>query len=112
MDKVTEDNEGYSMTYLDDSIRTMIEKMIDSWMKDPKVTEETYRFILEKQGIEPNLETVLSFIAGIIYGASDGAYAVKYERLMNVVERKELIELMNIIIFEIRQALASTRIEE
>ena len=100
------------MTYLDDSVRTMIERMSDSWMKDPKATEETYRFILEKQGIEPNLETVLSFIAGIIVGASDGAYSIKYNRLMNVDERKELTDLMNRRIFEIRQALASTRIEE
>lgn len=78
-------HEGYSITYLDDSVRTMIEKMIDSWMKDPKVTEETYRFILKEQGIKPNLETVLSFIAGIILGASDGVYAIKHRRLMNLM---------------------------
>jgi hypothetical protein len=100
------------MTYLNDSTRTMIEKMIDSWMKDPKVTEKTYRFILEKQGIQPNIETVLSFLTGIIIGTSDGAYAVRYNRLMNVVERKELTELMNRRVSELRQALLSTRIEE
>jgi len=90
----------------------MIEKMIDSWMKDPKTTEKIYRFILEKQGIKPNIETVLSILTGIIIGASESVYSVRYKRLMNVVERKELTELMNRRASELRQALLSTRIEE
>ena len=100
------------MTYLDDSVRTMIEKTVDSMMKNPKVTEETLRFILKKLGIEQNLETALSFIAGTMYGVSDCFYTLRYNRLMNVIERKELIELMNRRAFKIREALAYTRIEE
>jgi hypothetical protein len=96
---------------LDNTARVMVEQIIDNIMQDPIVAEETYRFILKKQGIEPNLETILSFITGLLNGAVEGFYTFTHERLLNSDERNRLAELLKRRAFELRQAFMSTRIE-
>ena len=102
---------GNGMKKLDNTARIVVEKNIDSMINTPKETEETYRFIIGDQGIEPNLETILSFVTGMLMGVVDGFYYSKYKRLMDNDERNELLELLKRRAFELRQAFISTRIE-
>ena len=99
------------MTGLDKEARIIVEKNIDSIIKNPKKAEESFRVSLIMQGIQPNLETVLSMITGYIEGLVESNYIVRYNRQMNMDERNNLNELLNRRAFEIRQALLSTRIE-
>ena len=99
------------MKDLDEDARIMVEKNIDIVIKEPKKYEEAFRSILKVQGIEPNLETILSFIIGLLAGMADGIYVFKYERTTNADEKKELMELLNRRAFEMRQAFVSIRIE-
>lgn len=99
------------MKDLDDEVRILVEKNIDAIIKKPKEIEEAYRFILREQGIQPNLETILSFITGMLAGIADSFYRFKYERLTNLDEKDELIELLKRRAFELRQAFIGARIE-
>ena len=100
------------MKGLDENARIIVEKNIDSVINEPEQTEKAFRNTLREQGIEPNLETVLSSISGYIEGIVDGFYYHEYNRLMNDDERKELTQLLKRRAFEIRQTFVSTRIEE
>lgn len=100
------------MEGLDKDARTVLERNVDDILKKPKGMEETFSSTLRAQGIEPNLETVLSFITGLLLGIVEGIYDCKYDRLMNSDERDELDELLKRRAWEIRQALMSTRIGE
>lgn len=96
---------------MDKDVRIKLEKEVDSILKDPKWVEETFSSALRAQGIEPNLETILSFITGLLVGIADGVYFLKFSRSMNSDEIVELVELLKRRAFEIRQAFISTRIE-
>ena len=96
---------------MDDGIRTIVEKNADSAIKKPKVAERAYANILRSQGIEPNLETVLSFLMGHLTGIVDGMYVHKHKRLPTSDENDELNQLLKRRAWEIRQAFMSTRIE-
>lgn len=92
--------------------RSLIERTIDRILKDPKEMEKNIRWALGAQGIEPNLETVLSFITGTVWGGVCVFLHFRYNRTMNSDEQEELIELLQRRAFELRQAFVSTRIEE
>ena len=100
------------MKSLDKDARIIVEKNIDTLIKYPKRAEKMYRDSLRRQGIEPNLETILSSIAGYIEGLVEGFYNLKHGRALNEDERNELFDLLHRRAFEIRQAFVGTRIEE
>jgi len=97
---------------LDNNVRSLVEEEIDNILKSPKETEEDARFVLTLQGIEPNLETVLSSITGMILGRVMQVYRLIYKRKMTPDELIELVELLKRRAFELRQAFISTRIEK
>lgn len=96
---------------LEDDIRVAVEKEIDKFLKEPKEYENAFRNILTAQGIEPNLETVLSYLTGVLYGFADGLYLEKYRRPMTLEEGEELMSLLRRRAFEIRESIIGTRIE-
>jgi len=100
------------MAKLDDRVRMMLEKNIDTVIDNPEGTELSYRSMLTFQGIEPNLETVLSYLVGMLIGAADGSYVAYHQRLMSSDERMKVLELLKRRAFELRQAFLRTRIEE
>lgn len=99
------------MKDLDPDERSLLEEAIDKILKNPEKTEEDVRWVLRTQGIEPNLETVLSFITGVIYGGLSIFHQFKYKRDLNPDEQAESIQLLKRRAFEMRQVFIGTRIE-
>jgi len=100
------------MGSLTDEARIVLEKNIDNILKKPEAAEEIYSIVLREHGIEPNLETVLSFITGFLTGIMQHFYIVAYNRSLNPNEIKTLIALMKRKAFEMRMAFLETRIKE
>ena len=71
------------MESLDKEIRLDIEKQIDYIYEEPEVWEPMFHRFLIKQGIEPNLETVLSIIAGMCIGMA-------YEQIKSLIDHGHL----------------------
>lgn len=94
----------------DKKLRLAIEETIDNLLKEG--TEENVRSILIEQGIEPTLETVLSHIAGTIFGLANGYYAAGYKRPMNTDEGMELLKFIKRRVYELREEFVKTRIKE
>lgn len=101
-----------AMVELDEDVRMWLEKEVDKVIKDPKRIEGFYSVILKGQGIEPNLETLLSFLTGALTGYIQAMYVAKYDREPTSEERLELVKLLKRRAFEMRTAFVSTRIEE
>lgn len=92
--------------------RLLVERNIDSIIKDPKSYEEWFSDILREMGIELNLETMVSFSSGFVVGMIQEFYYKTLNRSVNHEETTELYEIMKRRAFEIRMALMTTRIEE
>ena len=73
---------------VDDDAKSFLEKYIVAIFKEHEDFEDIFRNILCGQGVEPNLETILSYIIGNVIGFLDGFYLSKHNRTMNVNERK------------------------
>jgi len=99
------------MDSLNNEIRTLVEKEVDNILKKPRKMEDSIRLTLSVQGIEPNLETVLSYITGLILGRVLQVYVSIYNREITHNEMNELIQLLKRRAFELRQTFISTRIE-
>ena len=95
---------------LDRVIRLSLEETIDNFIKTPVESEEIVSILLEAQGIEPNLDTILSLIAGTAWGLATGFYLKKYKRIMNKDENIELIQLIKRRAWELREAFIEKRI--
>ena len=100
------------MAGLDSEIRAALEESIDNFLEDAEGSEKIISIILEAQGIEPNLETLLSFIVGNAWGLMIAFYTTRYQRGMNDDESKDFIQVMKRRAWELRQAFIGTRIEE
>ena len=100
------------MAGLDKEARSNIEDTVDLLLKDPKKYEVSYSEALKKLGIEPSLETVLSFSSGYILGLTAGHIISRYKRIMKIEEVTEFLNLMKRRAWELRQAFIGTRIEE
>ncbi len=100
------------MTGLDGDARSVLENSVDMILKNPKEFEIMYSNALREQGIEPNLETLLSHITGVLFGIVSGVCVFKHKRSLYPEEVNELITLLKRRAFEIRQAFISTRIEQ
>ena len=99
------------MAGLDKDARTYLEAQFDEMLKDPKSYEESFSIILEGQGIEPNLESMLSLVAGYILGGLVNFYHLKYRRMLNDDEKSDLLQIMKRRAWELRQAFIGIRIE-
>ena len=99
------------MAKLDETVRMWLEKEVDIVIKDPKKIEEFFSLILRGQGIEANLETILSFLTGFLTGYIQAMYVIKYGREINPDELLELIKLLKRRAFEMREVFIGTRIE-
>jgi hypothetical protein len=95
---------------LDEEVRARVEQVIDDHLKDPIGIEDYYKGILIAQGIEPNLETILAFIAGNFLGLANALYIVKFMRRMNNEEKNAFIELMKRRAYELREAFMLARV--
>jgi len=95
---------------LDNEIRLSLEKTIDHFIKTPVESEKNASLILETQGIEPNLEAILSSIAGTAWGFTQAFYIVKYSRNMNEDELIDFYQLMKRRARELREAFIEPRI--
>jgi len=100
------------MAGLDDRARIALESCIDDTFKDLEGYEESVSLILREQGIEPDLESILSFIAGFLNGLAHAYYLREYDRPMNDIELDDLSKIMKRRAWELRQAFMSTRVEK
>ena len=100
------------MESLDKEIRLDIEKQIDSIYEEPEEWEPMCRSFLTGQGIEPNLETVLSIIAGMCVDMAYEQINKKFDRSWTPEEAYALNSLLARRSFELRHRFLSTRLEE
>ena len=100
------------MVNLDPSVRIFIEREIDSILKDLQNIEQNSRLALQELGIEPILETVLSFIFGMILGRTNDVYQIKYKRNLTSEEFQALLPLLKRRAHELKEAFIKTRIND
>ena len=100
------------MSKLDDEARITVEANLDDAIRNPEVAERAFKLVLRKQGIEPTIETVLSYVVGNLHGLVYGFYIHKHGRILNDDENKDLADLLRRRAFELRDAFLRTRIEE
>jgi hypothetical protein len=104
-----ESKRGATMMEFDSEARVAVEQNVDAIIMDALIMEEAFSYTLSMQGIEPNLETLLSFICGGLYGLINGIYHVKHGRSLNSDEAKEVDKLIKRRAWEVRQAFMGTR---
>jgi len=99
------------MSLLDSTARDILEENIDGVLERPEEFEQGYRKVLREMGVEPNLETVLSFISGFLQGLIWDYYLRVKQRNMNPEEIADLTKLMKRRAWELRHAFLLTRVE-
>jgi hypothetical protein len=97
---------------MDKEVRQIIERNIDNAIKFPKEHEKGYRDYVSKLGIEPNLETMLSYFSGLLLGLCSAYYLYKKNREVTKEEIDEFHDLMKRRVWELRQTLLETRLKE
>jgi hypothetical protein len=95
------------MARLEDEFRLILERNIDTILKEPRDTQIGFAQILYDMGIQPDLETILSFITGFLKGTVEAAIINFYERPPNEGEHKDIMELLKRRASELRDALQS-----
>jgi len=100
------------MESLDKDIRHDIEVQIDYIYEEPEKWEPMFRRFLIGQGIEPNLETILSMIAGMCVGMAYEQINKKFDRSWTPEEHSAINSLLARRSFELRHRFLSTRLEE
>ena len=88
---------------IDDEVRLAVEEIVDEILKDPKRYLDLCSSDLMEVGIQPSLETVLAFIAGMLHGIANGIYAKKHNRIMTDEEFDELFDLLGRRAWELRR---------
>ena len=97
---------------MDDDIKKIILKNIDNVLEDPKYFEKGYCQNISKIGIEPTLETVLSYFSGLLLGTLIGYNMYRYNRATNEEEIGEFHELMKRYTGTLRETFLQTRLED
>ena len=92
--------------------RSLFENSMDVFIDDAKNSEDAISNHLKSQGIEPNLETILSHINGFMSGLIWYYYEANYNRTLNPDEATDLSNLLKRRAFELRHAFISLRIIE
>jgi len=103
------------MAKLDHEARMIIENNIDSLLENPLEYEQEFKRILADMGIEPNLETVLSFVSGFLVGQTLINIKKQSSLEQDSVEYFEQIGAMDQIIsrraWELREAMIKARMK-
>lgn len=84
-----------------------LEEAIDDWLLRFDEIAESESEFLKRIGIEPTLETLLSYTAGILDSIVGGYIHSKYDRKMTEAEDAELIELLNVFLPEFEHKFKS-----
>jgi len=92
-------------------IRNWIETYIDNILKEPEKTEKAVKFVLADMGIEPNIETVLSYIIGVNIGSISGM-ADLMEELDKEDTTIEFLPLNKRRMYEIKDTMIKLRFEQ
>ena len=100
------------MSGLDRDARIILEDEIDRVLKEPQTIERGYSMFLQAVGIDSELDSILSFIAGVIYGRTADLYMLKYKRWPSQQELNEFIPLLKRRVSELRESFFKTRIEK
>jgi hypothetical protein len=95
------------MAGLEDKFRIILERNIDALLKEPQDTQIGSAQILYDMGIQPDLETILSYITGSLKGVVEMAIIDSYGRTPNEEERKDIMELLKRRASELRDAFQS-----
>ena len=81
---------------LPNEAKARLEEGINEWLLNfDEIAEAGMIFFLAKIGIEPNLETLLSYAAGVLDSIVGSFIHAQYDRGMNEGEDEEMIELIN-----------------
>lgn len=96
---------------LDQDARIGLETTIDNILKDAKNWDRIFREILRTQGIEANLETVLSLIIGALLGQTVQFYIDKYKRRLNNDETKDFEDILRRRAWELRETFILVRMK-
>lgn len=97
---------------LTDDARILFEKNMDNFIDDAEHSENAISTHLKYQGIETNLETILSHINGFMSGLIWYYYEVHYNRALNPDEVTDLSNLLKRRASELKNAFMSLRIME
>jgi hypothetical protein len=89
---------------LSKEVKEGLEKAINDWLSRFDEIAEAELNFLEKIGIEPKRETLLSYTAGVLDSSVGSFIHCLYDRGMTEEEDKEMIELMKrkIPVFELK----------
>ena len=79
---------------LPNEVKARLEEGINEWLLNFDEIAEAGMIFLEKIGIEPNLETLLSYAAGVLDSIVGSFIHAQYDRGMSVEEDEEMIELI------------------
>lgn len=79
---------------LPNEVTERIEEAIDDWLLNIDEIAEAGMIFLEGIGIEPTLETLLSYTAGVMDSIVGSFIDYHYDRGMTAEEDEELIELI------------------
>jgi len=96
---------------LDREARLIVEQLYDEKINNPLKAEEECSLFLLRQGIQPNLEAIVSHTLGYLQGVIEGFYLVKYGKHTNYVEKRELEKMLKSRVGDLRQAFVRTRIQ-
>ena len=100
------------MSGLDRDARIILEDEIDRVLKEPQTIERAYKTFLEAIGIEPELDALLGFIIGVVYGRTADLYALKYKRWPSQKEISEFMPLLRRRVAELKESFFKARIEK
>jgi len=100
------------MVKMPEKTRMVIEKNVDGVIDRPDLAESACRRILIAQGIEPDLERILSYFLGMIFGQATMVFNLEKGRDPTIEEYLEISRLLKRRTYEMREAILGTRIEE
>jgi hypothetical protein len=84
-------------------VKKQLEEVIDDWLSRFEEIAETEVDFLVRIGLEPNLETLLSYTAGVLDSLVGGYIHCLNDRGMTEEENDELVELLKRIIPELER---------
>lgn len=96
------------MESLDKDIRLFIEKQFDRFYDNPEEWQRVASDVLAEQGIQPNLDTILSYLVGMTMGEAYQKIKSKSNRAWTKKEARAIAGLLARRAFEIRQHFLAT----
>lgn len=90
-------------------VRAAFEKTCDNFLREPQEMLITHIRLLKRMGIEPNLETVVSLIAGTIMGATIVSVSGPLEKEPNEREIERIAEKIQEVIKLLKRRIPEMR---